>query len=264
VLRLAVLRPADLDADAVTEFLDHLERDRGKLPRTRSARLAAVRSFFRYAALREPAHSDQITRVLSIPQNRQDKAQVAYLTTVQEHALVDAPDAGTWEGHRDRAFITLALHTGLRVSELLSLRRIDITLGAVAQVHCTGKGRKERALSLTPARAKVMRVWLRQIPATLDAAVFATRAGRALIRDAIEHCLAGHATTAASTCPSITCVHSIAHVLRHTCAMNLLHAGVDCAVIVMWLGHEDLRSTQAFLHDDMTIKERALERTLPI
>lgn len=260
----AGLRLADLDTEAITGFLDHLERERGNLPRTRNARLAAIRSFFRYAALREPAHADQIARVLAIPQKRQDKAQVAYLTPGQARALADAPDAGTWEGRRDRAFLTLALHTGLRVSELLSVRRVDVTLGAVAQVRCTGKGRKERAVPLTPATAKVMRAWLREIPTRLDAAIFATRAGRALSRDAIEHRLAIHAAAAATTCPSIAGVHVTAHVLRHTCAMNLLHAGVDSAVIAMWLGHEDLRSTQAYLHADMTIKERALERTRPI
>ncbi len=260
----AGLRLADLDAAAITGFLDHLEADRGNQPRTRNARLAAIRSFFRYAALREPAHADQIARVLAIPQKRQDKAQVAHLTPAQARALAGAPNADTWEGRRDRALIALALHTGLRVSELLSLRRVDVTLGAVAQVRCTGKGRKERAVPLTPATATAMRAWLREIPARLDAAVFATRGGRALSRDAIEHRLAIHAATAATTCPSIVGVHVTAHVLRHTCAMNLLHAGVDSAVIAMWLGHEDLRSTQAYLHADMTIKERALERTRPI
>ena len=260
----AGLRLDDIDATAITGFLDHLETDRGNRPRTRNARLAAIRSFFRYVALREPAHADQIARVLAIPQKRQDKAQVAYLTRAQALALIQAPDAGTWQGRRDHAFLTLALHTGLRISELLSLRRVDVTLGAVAQVRCTGKGRKERAVPLTPATAKVMRAWLRQIPTRLDAAIFATRAGRVLSLDAIEHRLAIHAATAATTCPSIAGVHVTAHVLRHTCAMNLLHAGVDSAVIAMWLGHEDLRSTQAYLHADMTIKERALERTRPI
>lgn len=260
----AGLRLSDLDAAAVSGFLDHLQADRGSLPRTRNARLAAIRSFFRYAALREPAHADQIARVLAIPQKRQHKAQVAYLMRVQAHALVSTPDTGTWEGRRDQAFLTLALHTGLRISELLSLRRVDVTLGTVAQVRCTGKSRKERAVPLTPATAKVMRAWLREIPARVDAAVFATRAGRVLSRDAIEHRLAIHAATAATTCPSIAGVHVTAHVLRHTCAMNPLHAGVDSAVIAMWLGHEDLRSTQAYLHADMTIKERALERTCPI
>jgi len=259
----AGLRLDHLDAEAITGFLDHLQADRGNLPRTRNARLAAIRSFFRYAALREPAHADLIARVLAIPQKRQDKAQVAYLTPAQARALAGAPDTGTWEGRRDRAFLALALHTGLRISELLSLRRVDITLGAVAQVRCTGKGRKERAVPLTPATAKVMRAWLREIPARLDAAVFATRGGRPLSRDAIEHRIALHVTAAATTCPSIAGVHVTAHVLRHTCAMNLLHAGVDSAVIAMWLGHEDLRSTQAYLHADMTIKERALERARP-
>ena len=259
----ADLRLEDLDAPAITGFLDHLEHDRGNLARTRNTRLAAIRSFYRYASLREPAHAGQIARVLAIPQKRYDKAQITYLTKPEATALIAAPDRGRWEGRRDHVFLALAIHTGLRISELLSLRRADITLGAVAQVRCTGKGRKERAVPLTPTTAKVLRTWLREIPTGPDAAVFGTRAGRPLSRDAIEHRLAIHTATASTSCLTISGKHVTAHLLRHTCAMNLLHAGVDSAVIAMWLGHEDLRSTQAYLHADMTIKERALERTRP-
>lgn len=255
---------AALNVEAVTAFLDALERDRHNMARTRNHRLAAIRSFFRYAAMKEPAHAAQIAQVLSIPQKRYDKAQISYLDHDQAVALINTPGQASWQGRRDTAFLHLAIQTGLRVSELLSLRRCDITLTAGACVRCTGKGRKERAVPLTAATAKIISAWLRDIPTDADTPLFATLAGRQLSRDAIEQRIAKHAATAALACPGLDGKHVTAHVLRHTCAMNLLHAGVDVSVIAMWLGHEDLRSTQAYLHADMTIKERALEKTRPI
>jgi integrase/recombinase XerD len=255
----------DLDADRLLGFLDHLQHDRGNSARTRNQRLAALRSFFRYAAFAEPGHLEQIQRVRAIPQKRYDKALISYLTDDEVGALVNAPDSTTWVGRRDRAFLLLAAQTGLRISELLSLNRADLTLGVGGYVHCQGKGRKERAVPLTTKSRTEMKRWLREDSTQpQDAAVFTTRSGRRLSRDAIERRITKHAATASIICASMAVKHVTAHVLRHSCAMRLLHAGVDHTVIAMWMGHEDLRSTQAYLHADMTIKERALARTNPI
>ena len=73
-----------------------------------------------------------------------------------------------------------------------------------------------------------------------------------------------HAETAAGRCPSLATKDVSPHVLRHTAAMRLLHAGVDTAVIALWLGHESVETTQIYVHADLTLKERALDRTTPI
>lgn len=240
----------DLSAEAISAFLDHLEDSRGNTARSRNARLAALRSLFRYAALRHPEHAQLIQQVLAIPQKRFDRAPVSFLTPAETHALLGAPDPSRWEGRRDRALLTLAAQTGLRLSELTGLTCNDIQLNATAHVRCTGKGRKQRCVPLTPATAAVLRAWLRERGDRPGEPLFPTRTGRRLSDDAVEQ-----------RCPSLASKNVTPHTLRHTAAMALLHAGVDTAVIALWLGHADTRSTQIYLHADMTIKERALART---
>ena len=254
---------ADLDAPLVTAFLQHLETERANTVTTRNARLAAIRSLFRYAALRAPEHADQISRVLGIPPKRSDRAVVCFLTAAEIDALLAAPNRATWLGRRDHALLLLACQTGLRVSELTGLTRGDMHLGAGAHVRCRGKGRKDRATPLTRQTIKVLQIWLAEHHGEPSDPVFPTRAGRPLSRDAVEKLVAKHATRAAASCPTIAGKNVTPHTLRHSAAMALLHAGADTSVIALWMGHEDPGSTQAYLHADMTIKERALARIQP-
>jgi site-specific recombinase XerD len=252
-----------LEALVIVAFLNHIEADRHNSPRTRNARLAAIRSFFRYAALRHPEHAAVIQQVLAIPQKRFDRAIVSFLTLAELDALVAAPDRTSWEGRRDYALLVVAVQTGLRVSELVGLNRDDVKLGIGAHVRCHGKGRKERLTPLSRSSTATLRVWLVERAGRADDPVFPTRTGRRLSRDAIQHRVAKHAAVAEQRCSSLQSKHLTPHVLRHTAAMRLLHAGVDTSVIALWLGHEDIRSTQMYLHADLTIKERALARTAP-
>ena len=253
----------DLDADLIGAFLDHLEADRGNGARTRNARLTAIRSLFRYAALCHPEHAAVIQRVLAIPPKRVERPTITFLTATEANALIDAPDVSRWEGRRDRALLVLALQTGLRVSELIGLNCADVVLGTGAHVRCEGKGRKQRAVPLAAPTRKTLAAWLAERGGHPDAPLFPTRTGRRLSRDAIERRVAIHATTAATRCRSLRAKKLHPHVLRHSCAMSLLHAGVDTTVIALWLGHADIRSTQPYLHADMSIKERALALTTP-
>jgi site-specific recombinase XerD len=254
----------DLGYDVITAFLDHLENVRGNTARTRNLRLTAIRSLFRYAALCHPEHAALISRVLAIPAKRYDKPQISFLTAAEATALASAPGQDRWEGRRDRALIILALQAGLRVSEITSLNCGDITLGAGAHLSCTGKGRKQRAVPLTKPTQAVLKAWMTERAGSPGDPLFPTRTGRRLSRDAIERRIAVHSTTAAGRCPSLAGKKLHPHVLRHTCAMDLLRARVDTAVIALWLGHADIRSTDAYIHADMTIKERALTTTTPL
>ncbi len=254
---------ADLDASLIAGFLDHLQSERGNSARTRNARLAAIHSLFRFAALHHPEHAASISRVLAIPPKRFDRAVITYLTEPEVDALLACCDLANWTGRRDYTLLLLAVQTGLRVSELTGLTGRDMHLGPGAHVACHGKGRKDRITPLTSATINVLRDWLAEQGSEPDAPLFPTRRGNRLSRDAIEHHLAHYTGHARDTCPSLRGKMITAHVLRHTTAMRLLHAGVDTSVIALWLGHVSVDTTQIYLHADLALKEQALARTRP-
>jgi site-specific recombinase XerC len=173
------------------------------------------------------------------------------------------PDRGTWAGRRDHATLVVAVQTGLRISELIALSRNDVNLDVGAHVRCMGKGRKERATPLTGLTIAVLRGWLAEQAGEAHDPLFPTRTGTRLSHDAIERRLAGHLATAHASCPSLRGKHVTMHTLRHTAAMRLLHAGIDIAVIALWLGHEQIATTHIYLHADMNQKERAIARVTP-
>lgn len=252
---------ADLDAPLIGAFLNHLERDRGNSARTRNHRLAAIHSMFAYAALRHPEHAASIQRVLAIPSKRLERNLVTFLTEEEADALLASCDRTRWTGRRDRALLLLTIQTGLRISELAHLTCGDVTLGVGAHVHCIGKGRKERRTPLVPATVEVLQVWLAERDGTAFEPLFPTTTGKPMSRDAIERRIALHVAAATENCPSLATKQVTAHTLRHTCAMRLLTSQVDVAVIALWLGHEQISTTNIYLHADMSQKERAIART---
>jgi integrase/recombinase XerD len=253
----------DLDAPLIAGFLDHLEHDRGNSARTRNHRLAAIHSLFSYAALRHPEHAASIQRVLAIPPKRFERNLITYLTDEEVDALLAAGDRTRWTGRRDHAMWVLTIQTGLRISELTALTCADVVLGVGAHVHCIGKGRKQRRTPLVPLTINVLDSWLTERAGAPTDPLFPTSTGRHLSRDAIEHRLAHTTAEARQRCPSLSTKRVTAHTLRHTAAMRLLTAGVDITVIALWLGHEQISTTNIYLHADMTHKERAIAVVTP-
>lgn len=255
---------AELDAPLITEFLDHLEADRHNSVATRNNRLAAIHSLFSYLALRHPEHAASIQRVLAIPPKRTQRNLVTYLTDPEVDALLEACEQTTWTGRRDHAMFVLTIQTGLRISELAGLTRQDVNLGVGANVHTIGKGRKERRTPLVPVTRAVLKAWLAERRGEPTDPLFPTVTGGRLSRDAIERRLTHHLAVAANTCPSLRAKHITTHTLRHTATMRLLLAGNDVTVIALWLGHEQIETTNIYLHADMTHKQQAIDRTRPL
>jgi integrase/recombinase XerD len=254
----------DLDATLIGAFLDHLEGERGNRSRSRNLRLTAIRSFFRYASLESPAHSAIIQRVLAIPNQRHPRALVGFLTRPEIEALLAAPDRSRWLGRRDHAFLLTAVQTGLRLSEMTGLRHEDVSLGTGAHVRCQGKGRKERCTPLAKPTVAVLKAWIQEEGRADWKILFPSTRGGRLSADGVQHLLARHVTKARKSCPSLKKKRVSPHVLRHAAAMELLQAGVDRAVIALWLGHESVETTQIYLDADLALKEQALARTSPV
>ncbi len=254
----------DLDGPVVGDFLAHLETARGNSVRTRNARLAAIHSLFRFAAFRHPEHAALIQRVLAIPPKRFERALVTFLDLPQIEALLAAPNRSTLTGRRDHALLLLAVQTGLRLSELTGLRLQDVHLGPGAHLRCFGKGRKERITPLTQQTIAVLRTWLRERGGQPADLLFPSRLGGRLSPDAVQRLVRNHAQAARLQEPSLNGKTVTPHVLRHSNAMQLLTSQVDTSTIALWLGHENVRTTQIYLHADLALKERALARTTPL
>lgn len=254
----------DIDASFVIDFLEFLEKERENTARTRNIRLAAMRSFFRYVSMNEPAYALHCQRILAIPRKRYEKKMIEFLTEKEIKALVAAPDRSSWRGRRDRTILLVLAQTGLRVSELTGLRRRDIVLGRSAHIWCEGKGRKYRPTPLRRDVESALKAWVEEQRLAPDAFVFPSSAGGRLSTDAAERLVTKHLITARNTCPSLVEKNVTPHVLRHSTAMSLLKRGVDRSVIALWLGHESVETTQMYLHADLKMKERALARAAPI
>lgn len=253
----------DIDAPLVSAFLNELEKTRDISPRTRNLRLTAIRSFFRYAAFEAPAYSAQIQRVLAMHGKRHNRTLIRFLTRPEVNALLAAPDQRTWYGRRDHALLLLSVETGLRVSEISSLTRDQVTLSTGAHVEVIGKGRKQRVTPFCKRTARVLRAWTREPTKSNADALFPNAHGGHLSSDAIQRLVKKYTRIASTECPSLKKKRVTPHVLRRTAAMELLQAGTDPINIALWMGHESIQTTQIYLDANLEIKEKILAKVRP-
>lgn len=258
----SALNLQDLDSSFIGKFLNHLEQKRGNGARSRNARLAGIRSFFRYLAYQLPEQSSLIQRVLAMPSKKHQRALVEFLTKEEIHALLNAPDLHTWSGRRDYALLWVAIQTGLRVSELVGLSCRDVSLGTGAHVRCVGKGRKMRCTPLTRPVAAIVNGWMKERGGQPTDTLFPNMRGGKLSSDGVQFILAKHVTVAQRKCPSLQQKRISPHVLRHTAAMNLLQAGADTSSIALWLGHENPETVHVYVDANLAMKEEILARTV--
>jgi integrase/recombinase XerD len=255
------LDTAHINPALVIAFLDHLEQSRGNCVATRNLRLAAIKGLMAFNATKTPEQLDTTAQIMAIPVKKKPKSEVTYLTLGQAEALLNAIGSDTWIARRDLALFTLAIQTGLRLSELTSLTIASVHLGAAPHVACTGKGRKRRTTPLTSSTAAALATYLQERTTRPGQALFPNPRGLPLSSDAVQRRFACHLARAAANNPELAEKHVTVHTLRHTAAMRFLEAGIDTAVIALWLGHETTATTSIYLHADMNIKRAALDRT---
>jgi site-specific recombinase XerD len=249
---------SQLDAPCILQFLGSLEKERNNAVASRNLRLTAIRSFYRFVALRDPESSGPATRVLAIPMKRVDTKVRDYLTREELEAMLAVFDQKQWLGRRNYALLLTMYNTGARVSEIASLRQDQVNLVRKGQIVLHGKGRKERCVPLWSETTQVLKKWFAEAVARGTTVAFPTWRGEPLSRFAIYLMLCKVANQAAKHCHSLTRKSVSPHQLRHGTAMALLESGVDLAVIALWLGHESLETTNVYLHSSLAMKERAL------
>jgi integrase/recombinase XerD len=254
----SALQVEQLDAPMILAFLHHLETQRRSGPKTRNARLAAIKAFFRYLEYRLVSSIDQSRSIHAIPMKKADDKLIDYLTRTELQALLDGPALDTISGLRDRAMLHLTFAAGLRVSELVGLRRDDLELRHPATIRVQGKGRRERVLPLWKETVTVLRAWLAVRRPESAPELFLNARGQSISRAGFEYILAKHVTSVAQREPSLRKKRISPHVLRHTCAMHTLQATHDVRKVSLWLGHATLQSTEIYLRADPTEKMAAL------
>ena len=255
---VAKLTLTDLNVTLVLAFLDYLEVERHNCIRSRNIRLAAIRSFLHYAGLQEPAALSTIQRVLAVPMKRFERPAMSFLTSKEIEAVLESPNPTTWSGRRDRALLITLYNTGARVSEIVNIKCIDIEGELCKGLHLHGKGRKERVVPLWKRTSRILRQWLPQIEQSPHSPVFPNRFGKAVTRSGVEKQLRAAVKKARTQCLSLRSKIVSPHTIRLTTAMHLLQSGVDLSVIALWLGHESIETTHAYMQADLEMKKQAL------
>jgi site-specific recombinase XerD len=249
----------DLDVQLVRSFLEHIEAGRANTVRSRNARLAAIKAFFRFVEHRHPACLHQAMMIRALPVKRADTRLIDYLTREEVRALLASPNRHTPGGLRDHAMLHLAYAAGLRVSELLALQISDFPDGSFTHVRVIGKGRRERILPLWKETQAALRAWLAVRPVNAGPELFLSRDGRRMTRDGFAYRVRQHVTAACLAVPSISGKHVTPHVLRHSCAMHTLQATGDVRKVALWLGHASIQTTEMYLRADPTEKLALLD-----
>jgi integrase/recombinase XerD len=256
----AVLQLADLTPALILAFLDHLEKDRHNAVRSRNARLAALRTFLKFAAHRDVSALHVVEQALGVPMKRCEQPILGFLTREEMLAVIGLPGE-SWTSQRDVLLLALMYNTGARVSEVVGIKVADIVLAPAACVHLHGKGRKQRSVPLWRSTVKLLRAWLRLNPELgPSSALLPNRDGQAMTRSNVTQRLALAVQAAARTMPSLASRAISPHSIRHSTAMHLLQSGVDISVIALWLGHESPTTTHQYIEADLAMKEKALAR----
>lgn len=248
-----------IDAPLVVGFLNHLEGTRANGPSSRNVRLAAIKSFMHFMEFREPSALEQIRRILATPPKKAETRLVKHLTVEEMQAILNAPEPNGWDGIRDRAMLHLCFAAGLRVSELVGLRLVDVTLLPHPSILVHGKGRRERCLPLWKVTAAALRAWLAVRGTGLAPELFLNARNQSMTRAGFEYILDKHVRTAAASCPSLVARHVSPHVLRHTCALTMLQATRDLRKVSLWLGHTHMQTSEIYTRADPSVKLEALE-----
>lgn len=256
---VSALTLIDLTDDEVLAFLRHIELERKDSIGTRNCRLAAIRSFYRFVAEREPLAAAQCAAVLRIPTKKAPHPALSHLEPDEVMAILRQPDRSTLEGLRDHALLALLYNTGARITEALGLTPKLIRLTTPAHVKVYGKGRKERICPLWPETADVLAALLKRQPRPEDQPVFLNRYGAPLGCAGVRFKLAQYVNTAAKEVPTLRGKRVSPHIFRHTTGVELASAGADITTIRSLLGHVSLDTTNHYARANTEAKRRAIE-----
>jgi integrase/recombinase XerD len=255
---VADLAVADIQSESVLAFLNHVESKRGNSAVTRNCRLAAIRSFVQHLLRQDVTRAGQYGRILAIGNKRAIRRTAIYLEPEEARAVIAAVDPRSRQGERDHALLLFLYNTGARVSEALAVRVCDLRLERPRQVRLLGKGQKERICPLWSETASALHRIIRTTKRE-DDLLFRNSRGALLTRDGVAYALGKYVRLATHTTPALAKRRVTPHVMRHSCAVALLQAGVDVSVIRDYLGHASVATTSRYITTNLQMKRDVLE-----
>jgi integrase len=207
--------------------------------------------------LKEPKYAHLCQRILTISGLRVQRTHIPYLDRSQLNAVLNVVKRETWVGERNFTLMLFAAQTGLRNSELLSLRRSSIAADW-GTVRCVCKGQEDRVTPIPKQASRQLQSWMNRIATDPSALLFPDKNGRQLSADSFQFLTRKYKLLAQVDCPSLRNIRVTPHVFRHTCAMMLIEAGVDIYSVSRWLGHKSIDTTARYLECNLAMKRKAL------
>jgi integrase/recombinase XerD len=248
----------DIVVDHVLAFLDHVEAQRGNAAATRNCRLAAIRGFAEHLLRHDLSRAEQYQRILTVRAKRAPVHVIEYLEPEQARVLLAQPDRRSPAGLRDSALLGFLYNTGARIAEALAVTPDDLHLAPPRHVRLRGKGSKERICPLWAETAAALSRLVCSADATRGP-VFRNARGQPLSRDGAAYLIQKYASLAAHKLPALKRRRITPHILRHSCAVALLQAGVDITVIRDYLGHASVATTSRYISTNVQMKREALQ-----
>lgn len=245
----------------IISFLDWLENSRNVSVSTRNQRLAALKSFCRYASSNTVEYLEIFQQVLDIKPKKGMSKTVDYLSVDAIALLLKQPNPYTVKGIRDLALLSLLYESGCRVQELIDIKMGNISFKSPATVTVTGKGSKVRIIPLSSNAASIIARYAKicQISKP-EQPLFTNHHKEPLTRSGVAYILRKYVEKAKQKEPALfgnTNIHP--HVLRHSKAMHLLESGVNLIYIRDFLGHSSVTTTEIYARSNPEIKRKFLE-----
>jgi site-specific recombinase XerD len=253
----------DFTYEHILGFYVWLEKERKAGISTRNQRQSAINSFSRYLMYERPEYLPEYQKILGIPIKKGPQKEISYLKADGVKLLLEQIPAGTKEGLRDYVMLSLMYTTGIRVSELISIRVKDISLSKPYTLLVHGKGQKNRFVPINAAIVQSIQKYLHAMgyedPSKLDNWLFINHMRQQFTRQGISYIVQKYSKRAREANPDLIPQDMSPHKIRHSTAMNLVNSGVDLIYIRDLLGHVSVKTTEVYARTDAKLKREAIE-----
>jgi len=245
-IRMKAVTIHHFSRDHVQEFLQYLEEFKQCKIATRNQRQSGIHSFLAYAADVEPLYMNAFMEVKKIKIKKAEKPEKVFLTVEEYRAIIEAIDLTTDTGIKHYTLINVMYDTAARVQESIDMKIEDFLFGIENSIHICGKGSKHRRVYITKHTVKLIKYYTERFHIA-GGLLFRNRSGVKLSDSGIDFILKKYVSLAKLSQPSLSGKRVSPHTLRRSKATHMLLNGASLPIIQRFLGHESIKTTEAYL-----------------